>query len=667
MKMNKIYSFLLLLLCAVEGHFAAAQTGEESHTMTYCYEFKQGVKVFQGRPVSASVTVGSKTYTCKQYTDVLDGKVWALSLDKGVAMIEDASDKLRIGMSASAPKFLALESSDFQDYMVKSVTVRTAQSNNPQYELSVYAGGVRYYCGGQSSVSIKSDSEGVEEYRFELKEGDSYNKGNISISFLNGGASTGPLWIQSIAVEYVSSKIPANLSFGGQSAFSWFVDGAENFKAPALQNPYDLDVTYSSNNEEVATVDENTGAVTLTGVSGRAVISAQSNENGTYASGKASYQIVAKKENVGHAYRKVSAQDEIMNKGIYVLACESAGYAMSAFSTNNMKAVNVYIEDDMYIGKVNASGAPYEIFLEEYEKGGPYWLKTKLSETSTGYISSVSGSTNIVVGSKNAAYSRWNVNVDNSVSPLNNCAETSRYLAYTWFSSNSYFKAFTAGNSSPTALYRLTGTAQIKSKEGYATFYTDRAFIMPEGLEGAVVTTATSSSEQGGELTLDWRYPAGSIVPANTGLLLKGETGKTYVYVVVNDNVSSPAENLLHGSMEEELTKVGEDTGENYKYYELSYSADGRNLGFYWGEESGAPFMNGAGKAYLALENGSVSSANGFSLSEMNVTGIGSVLVEHESSSKKGVYSLSGMKLGDDVHQLPSGLYIVNGKKVYVR
>lgn len=68
-------------------------------------------------------------------------------------------------------------------------------------------------------------------------------------------------------------------------------DVSDNFNAPTLVNPYGLDVTYSSSNEEVALVDEKTGEVVLMGDEGVVTITASFEGNEAYKAGSASYTI----------------------------------------------------------------------------------------------------------------------------------------------------------------------------------------------------------------------------------------------------------------------------------------------------------------------------------------------------------------------------------------
>lgn len=67
----------------------------------------------------------------------------------------------------------------------------------------------------------------------------------------------------------------------------------EPFTAPTLTKETTAEVTYSSDNEEVATVDAQTGEVTIVAL-GTAKITAQAAENDEYAAGSASYTITVK-------------------------------------------------------------------------------------------------------------------------------------------------------------------------------------------------------------------------------------------------------------------------------------------------------------------------------------------------------------------------------------
>lgn len=197
------------------------------------------------------------------------------------------------------------------------------------------------------------------------------------------------------------------------------------------------------------------------------------------------------------------------------------------------------------------------------------------------------------------------------------------------------------------------------TEAGYSTYYANHAFVVPAGIEVGIVTNASSAEAT---LTIDWSaYKEGDIVPANTGVILKGKEG-VYPYIVDDSEAKSPANNLLKGS-----TTAATTEGENCLFYKLSYDNDGKNLGFYWAAENGAAFTNEANKAYLALTTAVAQNVRGFGLEGDGTTGIGQV---ENGEALVNVYTIDGIivrkqvKESQALNDLKKGIYIVNGKKV---
>lgn len=83
-------------------------------------------------------------------------------------------------------------------------------------------------------------------------------------------------------------KVDPELSF---ETTEFEAEIGSEFTAPTLVNPYDLSVTYSSDNEDVAIVDKNTGEVLIGDVEGMVTITATFAGNDAYNEGSASYTI----------------------------------------------------------------------------------------------------------------------------------------------------------------------------------------------------------------------------------------------------------------------------------------------------------------------------------------------------------------------------------------
>lgn len=91
-------------------------------------------------------------------------------------------------------------------------------------------------------------------------------------------------------------KEDAGLSFGSTTEFT--VDPNASFTAPTLTNPHSLTVTYASSDDEVASVNATTGAVTIGAKEGTATITASSEETSAYLAGEATYTITVKDNSI---------------------------------------------------------------------------------------------------------------------------------------------------------------------------------------------------------------------------------------------------------------------------------------------------------------------------------------------------------------------------------
>ena len=212
-------------------------------------------------------------------------------------------------------------------------------------------------------------------------------------------------------------------------------------------------------------------------------------------------------------------------------------------------------------------------------------------------------------------------------------------------------------------LSTYSGVGSFKITEaGYGTYYSSKAYTMPEGVKGYTIT-----GNEGTSLVMNEAYAAGAVVPAKTALVVEGAANKYYTLVAESTELT-PANNnnnKLHGSDEAETTYVD---GTDVKYYKLSYNNEGNNLGFYWGSENGAAFTNGAHKAYLALNSETLlSQSRGFSLADLAhgvTTGINTTV--KSATQSNFIYDLNGRRI-NSLNGAAKGVYIMNGQKVLVK
>ena len=169
-----------------------------------------------------------------------------------------------------------------------------------------------------------------------------------------------------------------------------YVEG-EDFEEPTLINEKGVEpIYYSSSNEEVATVDEETGEVTLTGVKGTAVITATFNGNDNYSAATASYTIIVTvpAQPTGDVFELVTTNNLAAGDQIIIVnvkeettaADEESGTEASTTYTymglgeqrnNNRAAVEVEANED---GTLNGNDNLSIITLKAATTENTWWL-----------------------------------------------------------------------------------------------------------------------------------------------------------------------------------------------------------------------------------------------------------------------------------------------------
>ena len=199
------------------------------------------------------------------------------------------------------------------------------------------------------------------------------------------------------------------------------------------------------------------------------------------------------------------------------------------------------------------------------------------------------------------------------------------------------------------------------AKSFYLTAYSDKPMTVPTGMQAAIVL-----ADNNGGIRTDYRYNAGDIIPAHTGVLLKSGKGNAFYLPTAETAEDAPEDNLLHGTLTDEMTYAeGCD-----RYYKLSYDFETRSvIGFYWAEDNAAPFLNKAGKAFLALPSNAKVGVYGISLNELaegTTTGIRPTTDAPAAPFR--AYTLDGRRVNAaSQSELKKGFYIINGRKVMVK
>ncbi len=133
---------------------------------------------------------------------------------------------------------------------------------------------------------------------------------------------------------------------------SYSVNLGDDFETPVLTKATTADVTYTSSNTAVATVDATTGEVTIVNA-GETTITASAPANDDYKAGSASYTLNVKNTNV-EVYDLVTSANDIVPLGQYVLIGynstkkEYKGMAGVSSTTKYRDIEDVTIADNVY-------------------------------------------------------------------------------------------------------------------------------------------------------------------------------------------------------------------------------------------------------------------------------------------------------------------------------
>lgn len=185
---------------------------------------------------------------------------------------------------------------------------------------------------------------------------------------------------------------------------------------------------------------------------------------------------------------------------------------------------------------------------------------------------------------------------------------------------------------------------------GYGTFSAKAKFTLPDGLEAYYCTDYSFSEGTISAVAIN------GVVPAETGVLLKGTAGETYTLTVSNETPATVTDNAL----------VAVTTQTTIQQIDGSYTNFGLSGGVFKKVNSAGGTVP-ANRAYLRILTSDLPTlAPEIRLVwEETPTDLPSVQQTVETRADGIWFAIDGRRLGGKPTQ--SGLYIVNGQKVIIR
>ena len=460
-----------------------------------------------------------------------------------------------------------------------------------------------------------------------------------SVTVTATAAAVAGQWLSSsdsYTLTVTDTRTEAPMSFSSTTAEAMM---GEDFEEPTLTNDENLDVTYSSDNETVATVNPSTGAVTLV-AAGTANIIATFSGNNTYKHTTAQYELT-------------------VHKGAQALPYEeSFNEALGEFTSDNAEATeNIRV---WYTVK-NADYARATSCVSGSFHAAESWLTSPIINTKDATYIALSFEQSIdryfgtisdeaMVYAKKAGDDDWTkLSITYPATPNEGYSDfTTTTVDLSQFAGNNIQIAFVyKGTTAKAGTWRIKNLKVAKSAEditvtsvGLATFASDKAldFTNVDNLEAYI------AKEEGDKITLKQV----NIVPENTGVLLRAKDNATdFVVPYATATPDDVTNNIFHRG-----TGAAIETGSGP--YNWILSTKGGVAGFYHANGNTVATNH----AYLQT-----STANArIDLTFGEETAISNV--KSQTPKEDGeVYDLQGRRV---VHPT-RGLYLVNGEKAIIK
>lgn len=603
------------------------------------------------------------------------------------------STKTAVGKLTLPPFDFAVEKIEVVGNNVGSVSAKTKEN---------------IYVDNTAVSTEKTGSKGTNSFVIDKQYQAAGNRYTLQVSTANAQITYIKIYKRAVDLTETTltlSAIPTEpIAIGG--TFS----STPTLKADE-QTLSDKTITWSSDNDKVATVDAATG--TVTGVAaGKANITAKFAGDDTYKTSKASYEIIVKgapalsfpetsytiemgdaftapklkglPKDVTPAYTSSNEEVATVNTAtgeVKIVGVGTTTITVTSPNTDIYKEATASYE--LTVKLATSKEVTFDYSLADcddtngtvtltYDNGGstnpPKWY----SDKSKGNGKRFYAKNKLTITAKNRIRNIQFVCVPADNDKIYDITTKNTKLSAgvyndennTWDLSGANEKVVTFESNLSSGHFRIqkiivttdvsVGTISIATPEGFGTYYNSNSYILPEGLTAFGYKEANTD----GTLVKTEEFTGGDVVPANAALVVKGNTGNYECYATDQVATKTLEGNLLKGVAA--YKEIPVESG--FKRYVLT--TVNNVLGFYR-TKSGNIKMP-ANRAYLELTEAQAQAVSFFQL-DGETTGIENATATTKEAPK-AIYTLSGVRLKATTTQgLPAGAYVVNGKVVIVK
>lgn len=680
--------------------YTTSSTGEVSiaNNNYATFSIDQANKIITVSPTA--VTPNAQTITVHQEADA----TYAAGSTTFTITITDSTPFAGGDITFNAGTDLGSTSSNYSaDEVSKSVV--TISSTDAAFATAQY----RLYSGSTTTIST---SQGTITKIVFTKNGN-YDLSNLSTETGTYTSSTGTWEGNATSVEFsaaaqvrldkivvtveTTTKNEPNLSFGETTTFT--VNPNASFTAPTLTyaTGFDGTIVYSSNNEDVALVDENTGDIVIGSVEGTATITAASAATANYYAGSASYTInvVDSREDAGLAWSADKVNIDLDATSYTLPTLTNDNDLTVSYSSNNESVAVIDASTGETIVETSAVGtatitATFAGDANYKPATASYIIKIIDPNANDGSLEKPYTVADIIGGVENTSgvyvkgfiVGSWN----NSQFDLENLVNTNLALADTPDETNGSYtipvelkSAFrpdfglVGDGDNPSRAYNI-GVAQVLIKGNAKTYFSTNGVKelssiekLAEQVSVSNVGVATYSTDvdldfTGTDITAYTAETNGTTVnltaieggvPANTGVILKANGGASVLIPVATTTATLENNELVANVSRAQVAENGEGGKTNY-----ILSNEEAGIGFYKAATGTGAYLP-AHRAYLSTTNSANARFLAFDF-DSETTGISSTLKEEKNNA---IYNLNGQR----VSQPQKGLFIKDGKKIIVK